>query len=182
MTSAAKIAANRRNAQKSTGPRGVAAKARTRRNAFRHGLAIPIREDAIMAAQRAPLEAALAIDAKDPCGREAARIAAAAQLEIERVRRVKVDMLEQKARQINAASLAALSQQERTSLAFARKSETLVAFDRYERRALSRRNRALRQLSQLARTAVEPEPARTAAAHYCERQVFSFLSGTPSGI
>ena len=39
MTSARKIAANRRNAVKSTGPRGAAAKHRTRRNAERHGLA-----------------------------------------------------------------------------------------------------------------------------------------------
>ena len=39
MTSPAKIAANRRNAQKSTGPRSAAGKARIRNNAFRHGLA-----------------------------------------------------------------------------------------------------------------------------------------------
>jgi len=32
------IAANRRNAQKSTGPRSVAGKRRARRNAYQHGL------------------------------------------------------------------------------------------------------------------------------------------------
>ena len=41
MTSPAKIAANRRNARRSTGPRSAAGKARARRNAFRHGLATP---------------------------------------------------------------------------------------------------------------------------------------------
>ena len=40
-SSPAKIAANRRNARRSTGPRSAAGKARARRNAFRHGLATP---------------------------------------------------------------------------------------------------------------------------------------------
>ncbi|WP_460452577.1 hypothetical protein [Alsobacter sp. SYSU BS001988] len=39
MASAKRIAANRRNAQKSTGPRSAAGKARASRNARRHGLA-----------------------------------------------------------------------------------------------------------------------------------------------
>ena len=38
MSSERKIAANRRNAGKSTGPRSRAAKRRTRRNSYRHGL------------------------------------------------------------------------------------------------------------------------------------------------
>ena len=42
MASVTKIAANRRNAAKSTGPRSAAAKRRTRRNAERHGLATRI--------------------------------------------------------------------------------------------------------------------------------------------
>ena len=45
MTSPAKIAANRRNARRSTGPRSTAGKARARRNAFRHGLATPASVD-----------------------------------------------------------------------------------------------------------------------------------------
>src|SRR5262245_59765127 len=39
MASERKIAANRRNARKSTGPRSAAGKARTRGNAWKHGLA-----------------------------------------------------------------------------------------------------------------------------------------------
>ena len=45
MTSEAKIAANRRNAERSTGPRTASAKARVRRNALRHGLAALVVED-----------------------------------------------------------------------------------------------------------------------------------------
>jgi hypothetical protein len=39
MASERQIAANRRNAQKSSGPRSVAGKTRASRNAYRHGLA-----------------------------------------------------------------------------------------------------------------------------------------------
>ncbi len=38
MTSARQIAANRRNAAKSTGPKSAKGKERSRRNALRHGL------------------------------------------------------------------------------------------------------------------------------------------------
>ena len=41
-TSDRKIASNRKNAQKSTGPRSEAGRARSRRNALRHGLAIAV--------------------------------------------------------------------------------------------------------------------------------------------
>jgi len=44
----------------------------------------------------------------------------------------------------------------RVALAFARKAKTLAAFDRYERRALSRRTRALRKLRRLRRERVRP--------------------------
>jgi hypothetical protein len=45
MTSPAKIEANRRNALRSTGPRSLSGKARSRRNAFKHGLSIPLARD-----------------------------------------------------------------------------------------------------------------------------------------
>ena len=41
-TSDRKIASNRKNAQKSTGPRSEAGRERSRRNALRHGLAIAV--------------------------------------------------------------------------------------------------------------------------------------------
>ena len=42
MTSEAKIKANRANARASTGPKTVRGRARTARNAFRHGLSLPL--------------------------------------------------------------------------------------------------------------------------------------------
>lgn len=42
MASERQIAANRRNAKKSTGPRSIAGKKRVRKNAYRHGLSVPM--------------------------------------------------------------------------------------------------------------------------------------------
>jgi hypothetical protein len=142
MTSEAKLAANRHNARKSTGPRGAAAKARTRFNAWRHGLAAV--GDVAMAAQLEPLARQFANGARDPRELGAARIAAQAQLELARVRKLKVDLLERAVRDVPADG--SLTKEEQRALAFADQAKALAALDRYERRALSRRSRALRDL------------------------------------
>ena len=51
MTSAGKIAANRANARRSTGPRTPAGRARSARNARRHGLSVSVMADAELSAQ-----------------------------------------------------------------------------------------------------------------------------------
>jgi hypothetical protein len=91
MSSAAKIAANRRNAQKSTGPRSVAGKARSRRNAFRHGLAVPVTRDLCNAELIRPLRDQLIGKASSPAEQEHAQLAAEVEAEVLRARQAKVD-------------------------------------------------------------------------------------------
>ena len=80
MTSAAKIAANRRNARFSTGPRSLAGKMRSRRNAFRHGLAMAVTADLGFGDQIAALTAALVAETSPAGQREAAQAIAHATL------------------------------------------------------------------------------------------------------
>jgi hypothetical protein len=45
MASEKQISANRANAKKSTGPRTMAGRAKSSRNAYRHGLSVPMHPD-----------------------------------------------------------------------------------------------------------------------------------------
>jgi len=131
MTSERKIAANRKNAKKSTGPRSAAGRATSRHNARRHGLATGIGSDP---AFRDDIEilAKLLAGGRENFG-EFAREAAEAHLDLMRIRRIRAGLFA-RMRFFDAAStedLMALAEQ------FAR-------LERYERRAFSRRNRALR--------------------------------------
>ncbi len=96
----------------------------------------------------------------EPAERELAQRAAEAQLEIVRMRRLKVDLINHAAVTNPRMTIHSGSMQERATAAFAQKSKTLAAFDRYERRALARRNRALRELLlvRVARLREPPEP------------------------
>src|SRR6266511_423961 len=151
MTSPAKIAANRRNARRSTGPRSAAGKARARRNAFRHGLATPASLDHVAMDRIDDLVVALTRDFLDQLELELATLAAEAQSEIERVRQAKVSMVNRAYAHLRDEGAGLLSAGERAALAFAGKTEILMACERYERRAISRRNRALRALAKLQR-------------------------------
>jgi len=144
MTSAAKIAANQRNGRKSTGPRSASGKMRSCRNAFRHGLAIPISSDVAFANQIGPLSDELAATAKQLGQREAAQIAALAELELARAQHVKVQMINRAAQELQKQNCR--DPEHLLALAYAGQLKALVKVDRYERRALSRRNRALRAL------------------------------------
>jgi hypothetical protein len=94
MTSARKKAANRRNAKKSTGPRSRAGKARSRGNATRHGLSVDI-------STRPDVAAWIAATAKHIAGPHrddlhvlaAAHDIAAAQHQLLRVRRARLDLM-----------------------------------------------------------------------------------------
>jgi hypothetical protein len=94
MASERQIAANRRNARKSTGPRSGAGKKRASRNAYRHGLALNITSTAVFAKQLDKLVGQIAGETEDAMEIERARAIAQAELELARVRQAKVALIE----------------------------------------------------------------------------------------
>ena len=132
MASDKQIAANRANAKKSTGPEPPAGRAKSSRNAYRHGLSVPMQPD-----PQAVEAVALAI-AGETAGEvelHAARALAGAQFELKRIR---------------ATRLAALPT-DLDRVLDPRALSGLCGFDRYERLALSRRKAALRWLGGASR-------------------------------
>jgi hypothetical protein len=188
MASERQIAANRRNAQKSTGPHSRAGKKRASGNAYRHGLSINL-SGAAFANQAEELARKIAGRTTDTIALEHARTAAEAQLELGRVRSVKLALIERvsafgsletptRFRSINDElrwirdtwkanqkgispppmpelndPAATMPQQEpyRSSEAIRRLLPELIKLDRYEGRAVSRRDRAIRALAQRTR-------------------------------
>ena len=102
MASERQIAANRRNAQKSTGPKSASGKKRTSKNAYRHGLSLPIRH---VASQLKDLAHQFAGDATDAEVLELADGAADAHMELVRVRRATTAMLERALMQAQRVNL-----------------------------------------------------------------------------
>jgi hypothetical protein len=94
MASERQIAANRRNARKSTGPRSGAGKNRSSRNAYRHGLTLSIGSTAAFAKQLDTLVREIAGDTEDAILLERAGALAQAELDLARVRRAKVALIE----------------------------------------------------------------------------------------
>jgi hypothetical protein len=133
MPSERKIAANRSNAKKSAGPRLKAG--RQRRNALRHGLAINIRADPVYHNDIEQL-AKLMSHARDMQHvSDNARDAAEAMLDLSRIRKIRALLIE-------TIYLPDTADPDRlTEL-----NDRLRKLERYERRAYSKRNRALRGL------------------------------------
>jgi hypothetical protein len=130
MASERQIAANRRNAKKSSGPRSADGKARSRRNALRHGLSIASR--AIPAFEQ---DVMLLARALSPAGEDigdGALIAADAEIDILRIRKYRAALIEESRGQASSPSF---------NLA-----DKLDTLERYERRAFARRNKALRAI------------------------------------
>jgi hypothetical protein len=166
------IAANRRNARKSSGPRSRAGKRRASHNAYRHGLTSNITPNAF-AKEVEDLARKIAGDAGTL---EPARAFAHAQLDLARVRRAKIAVIERScafgyldppqdysARQLIRLIKAferdgvippapdpseSMPPQEpyRSAEAIRRVLPELLKLDRYERGACARRDRALREL------------------------------------
>ena len=176
MASERQIAANRRNARNSTGPRSRAGRKRASRNAYRHGLSLSITSTAAYAKHLDKLVREIAGDTEDTIVLERARAIAQAELDLARVRRAKVALIErvsafgeldppqltvtQMIRLLNAldrgrvivpkpidASATMPSQEpDRSAEAVRRVLPELRKLDRYERRAAAQRERAVLDL------------------------------------
>ena len=131
-SSRARIRANRRNARRSTGPKTPTGKARASKNAFRHGLAIRHIVDADRKQRIRELAGLMIGSHQDADCLDLALRVAAAELDLLHVRAVRMN--------IAAATYLRLA---------ASGSDSLVAelgsCERYECRALSRRQRAMRE-------------------------------------
>ena len=123
------IAANRANAQHSTGPKTAAGKRRSSGNAFRHGLSGPLPNDELTVAATDAIVSALFDGADKP--HEDATAFARSQLELRRIRKVRHNMLADSAHE---------------SL-YPRELRRLIALDRYERVARTKSRRARQLIS-----------------------------------
>ena len=86
MTSARKITANRANARASTGPRTGPGRARAARNAFRHGLSLPVHSDPALSPEVEALARKIAGTDADAKIHHLARRVAEAWIDVRRVR------------------------------------------------------------------------------------------------
>ena len=146
MTNAAQQRPNRANKPRSTGPRTRAGKAVAARNAWRHGLSLPVLADAALAPEVAALAQAIAgVDASAASRAAAARIAEA-QVDLARVRGVRLTLTQ---RLVDGADV----------------TRELVRLDRYERRALCRRSRALEVFGRAAWDDLRSEKALRGQSH-----------------
>jgi hypothetical protein len=142
MPSAKAVAANRRNARSSTGPRTAAGKRKAAANSLRHGVTASLPADPVTGAAVRRIASVLA----GP-GASAARLAlvipiAEAEAELLRIRSARANW-------INLATASLPGAPNRESDAIVQSLKTLTRLDRYERRAMARRRRALCDLRNL---------------------------------
>jgi hypothetical protein len=149
MTSARKIAANRRNASHSTGPRSAEGKMSSRRNAFKHGLAMPMVRDPAEQAEIERLTTALVGVAGDATHLAVARAAAVAELEFRRACDYRVQVINTEIAMVegeNAGNAPSVDKAPPEVAAMMRRLDDLKRLERYLRRSFSHRNQLLREL------------------------------------
>ena len=124
MASAKQIAANRANAQRSTGPKTALGKMKSSRNSFRHGLSWPLPLDLATSSKVDALARALTPRDAGEAEWTSAVEFATAQIELVRIRTIRTELL---------VDIDNLNTQE---------LQQLASLDRYERYAHTRRRRA----------------------------------------
>jgi hypothetical protein len=144
MTSLKKIRANHLNARASTGPKSVRGRVRAAQNARQHGLSVSLTSDPALSHQVRLL--AHEISGECEAIDERSIRVAEAQIDLVRVRLAKQAVLEQ-LNEIWAETREARSANSEEQLSDTdRLMKQLLRIDRYERRALSRRRKAIRSL------------------------------------
>jgi len=134
MTSAKAIAANRRNARRSTGPRTAAGKRKVAaKNALRHGVTANLPADPAMGAVVRRIASVLAGPGASPARFALVMPIAEAQAELLRIRNARAALI----------NLDTAANADRVTEAIGQLLTTLTRLDRYERRAMARRRRAL---------------------------------------
>ena len=132
MATEKQIAANRENAKRSTGPKTAAGRSRSSRNAVRHGLSCPL--DFAMSEKADAIARLLSSVGANHEQLTSTMEVAHAQVELLRIRTVRAELM------------AAID----VACCDSRQLRRLVALDRYERYAHTRRRRAARKTSTLA--------------------------------
>jgi hypothetical protein len=129
----ARARASRANGRKSTGPTSATGKARAKRNARRHGLAVSVLVDETLAREVEDLARRIEVSVTgatlDPEGHALACRIAETMIDLRRVRSVKLPLVAELAADLRNA---------------ARPLKALARLDRYERLVLSRRKAAVR--------------------------------------
>ena len=173
MATERQIAANRRNAAKSTGPGTSAGKKRARRNSYRHGLSVGVAGRPEYAEQVEKLAREIAGAGAGAIILEQARSFAHAQLDLMQIRRMRISLIQRTAEfgamdspgpqvrdlkralrlidrglpcdlSIAPAPNMPSSEPDRTAEAMRRALPELLKLDRYERSAAARRDRVAR--------------------------------------
>jgi RNA polymerase-interacting CarD/CdnL/TRCF family regulator len=157
------ILANRRNAQKSKGPKTVAGKKRSSQNAYKYGLSLPMRN--VQSCKQLEELLQLFEGGSDPEIRGLAERAADAEADLARVRKVKTTVLERALMQrgnraehdlLDSARPLLEGEEEQTFVnAVQHILPELVKINRYEKRAASRRDRTIHELASMKTTSKE---------------------------
>jgi hypothetical protein len=172
LTTDRKIKANRANARASTGPQTAHGRARAARNALRHGLSLPVCSNPTLSEEVETLTREIVGPGANAETQELARQVAEAQIDLRRVRYTRHQLLSDALLDQYYDSRANLRKRMRDLLRakapdmlmealvkfvtttpqgpykfatiVSEEAKQLLAMDRYERRALSRRNSAIR--------------------------------------